>query len=356
MIGRPPRSTLSSSSAASDVYKRQVIERALYIDDDYNEEDIRNYMSPAPPADHQSTITATDNNHNDTVATTAGVYHSPDTNAVEVAPSYAVSESEFMVPSIIVSDRCTVCVGDDYYVTTPPSPATDSEGDVEEEEESELGRVEQICIRQTLHTLGNGDVECVGEEVLVMMRLYDFSVVSVRRVPRTVAQPTNTLSSNTSGVVHDDHTTTTSSLGAKRSRGEVGEATSATAGPRVETRRLRRPRVHLSPFRTKVVPLSSLDLVTPTYVIEEALLDHVYVLAPSDITVATPLQPPESPRTTFNTGAASSGRTPLLPPPPLPPPTTPAAPHHHQHTNPYITALPASSPPHNRYGFPVRSP
>eukprot|EP00828_Plagiopyla_frontata_P037786 TRINITY_DN49606_c0_g1_i1.p2 TRINITY_DN49606_c0_g1~~TRINITY_DN49606_c0_g1_i1.p2 ORF type:complete len:116 (+),score=20.13 TRINITY_DN49606_c0_g1_i1:114-461(+) len=29
MIGRPPRSTLSSSSAASDVYKRQLFNRAL---------------------------------------------------------------------------------------------------------------------------------------------------------------------------------------------------------------------------------------------------------------------------------------------------------------------------------------
>src|SRR5664280_3829384 len=33
MIRRPPRSTLSSSSAASDVYKRQVRERPQQIDD-----------------------------------------------------------------------------------------------------------------------------------------------------------------------------------------------------------------------------------------------------------------------------------------------------------------------------------
>ena len=32
MIRRPPRSTQSSSSAASDVYKRQILECAGYID------------------------------------------------------------------------------------------------------------------------------------------------------------------------------------------------------------------------------------------------------------------------------------------------------------------------------------
>eukprot|EP00826_Nyctotherus_ovalis_P050426 TRINITY_DN6175_c0_g1_i5.p1 TRINITY_DN6175_c0_g1~~TRINITY_DN6175_c0_g1_i5.p1 ORF type:complete len:123 (+),score=36.92 TRINITY_DN6175_c0_g1_i5:27-371(+) len=34
MIRRPPRSTLSSSSAASDVYKRQIVERANNGDED----------------------------------------------------------------------------------------------------------------------------------------------------------------------------------------------------------------------------------------------------------------------------------------------------------------------------------
>lgn len=229
------------------------------------------------------------------------------------------------VPSIHLSAASVVCVGDDYYVNSVTNVEEESE---EEEVESELGRVERIEVHQQIVVNESGNPQVISEDVQVTVRLYDFAV-SVRRV-HPVVQSTSD--------VGDTTTATSSSLGTKRQR-----------PPRVETSRLRRPRVYLSPFRTKVVALSALDLTTPTYVIEEHLLEHVFVLAPTSLQNADndATTPPQrldrSP-----TQRKSGGQTPLLPPPPLPPPSTPS--HRHQaHSNPYITALPSTSPPHHHY-------
>eukprot|EP00744_Colponema_vietnamica_P008827 GILI01012582.1.p1 GENE.GILI01012582.1~~GILI01012582.1.p1 ORF type:complete len:1239 (-),score=143.30 GILI01012582.1:82-3612(-) len=207
-----------------------------------------------------------------------------------------------------------VSIGDDFYAAQPADDV--GSGSEDEGDEVVLGRVELIeeelllgapegrALTDTIDVEDNKSV-VLSRSFWVTLRLYDITTVFVSK------RSSNRTRGSAATIPGNDV-----SPSSKRQREEVdgreaprkvlvGEEAFITphgnhqprllvpssASPVVSTPSVsirRRPKVSLSAYRTTRVPIEALDVTTPVFILEEHLLQHVYVLSSPHPTSASP--------------------------------------------------------------------